>query len=523
MSLATAEIPSDPDALRLFASALQAELRARDLTIDKLEHQLAVLERARFGASSEKLDRQIEQLELALGDLEEGLAAAEASTDAAAKAAGLPAPERKVRGPRKPLPADLRREIIRHEPPTACPSCGGTKLSVIGEDTREVLEYVPAHFKVVVHVRPKVSCRACERIAQVPMPALPIERALPGPKLLAHIAVAKFCDHIPLYRQSDIYARSGLELDRATMAQWMGHLAFLLAPLAEAVGKHVRAGRSLFADDTTVPVLDPGRGKTKTGRLWTLARDERPWAGPAPPAALYLYSPDRKGAHATTLLAGCEGFLHADGYAGFERLFVADPATGVPRLSEVACWAHARRKIYDVQVKTASPAAKQALERIAELFAIEEAINRLPPQDRLARRQAQTVPRLAGLKTFLEATLAQISAKSALAGAIRYATARWAALCRFTTDGRLEMTNNAAERAMRAPVLGRKNWLFAGSDQGGATAAIFYTLAATARLNALDPEAWLADVIERIGEHPMSRLDDLLPWNWRAAERRQAA
>jgi len=464
MSLSTAEIPIEPEALRAFAAALQAELRARELKIEKLEHQLAVLKRARFGASSEKLERQIAQLELILGDLEEGVAAAEASTDMAARAAGLPAPDRKVRGPKKPLPADLPREVIRHEPPACCPSCGGTRLSVIGQDEREVLEYVPAHFKVVVHVRPKVSCRACETIAQAPMPSLPIERALPGPKLLAHVAVAKFCDHIPLYRQSDIYARRGLDLDRAMMAEWMGRLAFLLAPLAEAIGRHVSAGRSLHADDTTVPVLDPGRGKTKTGRLWALVRDERPWSGPAPPAALYLYSPDRKGVHAATLLEGCEGFLHCDGYTGFERLFGADPGAAVPRLAEVACWAHARRKLYDV--REASPAADAAVARIAELFAIEATIKGLPPKARLATRQRETVPRLAELKTFLDATLARISRKGNVADAIRYSTARWPALCRFTTDGRLEMTNNAAERAMRPPVLGRKNYLFAGSDEG---------------------------------------------------------
>jgi transposase len=293
MSLSTAELPSDPEALRAFAAALQAALGQAEaaaktgaLRIEKLEHQLAILKRARFGRSSEKLDGQIEQLELIVGELQESRAEAEAREDAAADAQGAPALQRKVRGPKKPLPADLPREIVRHEPPACCPACGSAKLSLIGEDQREVLEYVPAHFKVVVHVRPKVSCRACETITQARTPPIPIERALPGPKLLAHVVVAKFCDHQPLYRQSDIYARCGLELDRATMAEWMGRLAFLVSPLADAVGKHVRAGSSLFADDTTVPVLDPGRGKTKTGRLWALVRDERPWAGPAPPAAL---------------------------------------------------------------------------------------------------------------------------------------------------------------------------------------------------------------------------------------------
>lgn len=537
MSLSAAEPPSDPEALRAFALALQAALsesearlgealsasKAKDLRIEKLEHQLTVLRRARFGRSSEKLDRQIEQLELIIGDLEETRAEDEAREDAAAGVAGgeQEPPQRRRRGPKKPLPAHLPRETVRHEPSPCCLACGGTKLSVIGEDCREVLEYVPGHFKVVVHVRPKLSCRACEKIAQAPAPPMPIERALPGPKLLAHIAVSKFCDHAPLYRQADIYARAGVELDRATMAEWMGALAFSLRPLAMRIGEHVRAGASLFADDTTVPVLDPGRGKTKTGRLWALVRDERPWGSRAPPAVLYRYSPDRRGEHARSLLDGCAGFLHADGYSGFGKLFAPDPATGQARLTEVACWAHARRYLWDV--REGSPAAQQALLRIAELFAIEEEISGRPPEARLARRQDQIVPKLAELKAFLEAILARISQKSKVAEAIRYSTGRWDALCRFAADGRLEMTNNAAERAMRTPVLGRKNWLFAGSDEGGERAAVFYTLLASAKLNDLDPEAWLADIVERIGEHPANRIDQLLPWNWIPADRRQAA
>lgn len=535
MSLSTAELPSDPQALRAFALALQGELgksearleqtlaesRAKDLRIEKLEHQLQVLKRARFGRSSEKLDREIEQLELLIGDLQESRAEVEARQQAVAAAEGAPVLERKVRGPRRPLPADLPREVIRHEPPACCPSCGSDRLSLIGEDEREVLEYVPAHFKVVVHVRPKVSCRACEAIAQATAPPMPIERALPGPKLLAHIAVSKFCDHAPLYRQSDIYARAGVELDRATMAEWMGALAFLLRPMAERIGEHVRAGSSLFADDTTVPVLDPGRGRTKTGRLWALVRDERPWGSRAPPAVLYRYSPDRKGEHAASLLERCSGFLHADGYAGFGKLYEPDPATGEARLAEVACWAHARRYLWDV--REGSPAMQQALARIAELFAIEEKINGLAPEARLARRQRDTAPRLAELKIFLDQTLARISRKSKVAEAVRYLTGRWVALCRFTSDGRLEMTNNTAERAMRSPVLGRKNWLFAGSDEGGVRAAVFYTLINTAKLNGLDPDAWLADIIERIGEHPISRIDELLPWNCTPTDQRQAA
>jgi len=509
--------PTDPEQLAAYVAALEAELLAKDLMIEKLKAQLAVLKRARFGQSSEKLDRDIEQLELMIGDLEEAEAERRVRTPSPSAEAARKVPVR------RPLPEHLPREVVRHEPDAACPECGATAFSKLGEDEREVLEYVPACFKVVVHVRPRLSCRACETIRQAPLPCLPIERGLPGPKLLAHVAVSKYADHLPLYRQSDIYERAGVDLDRSTMADWIGQLGFLLEPLAQEIGRHARAGPAVHADDTPVPVLDPGRGKTKTGRLWVLVRDERPWAGHAPPAAFYLYSPDRKGEHAETLLGTCRGFLHADGYAGFNTLYAPEPKTQLPRLAEVACWAHARRKIYDVHVATASPAAKEALERIAELFQIEADISGHSPAQRLAVRQERTVPKLEELKAFFEDTLARISGKSSLAGAIRYARSRWEALGRFTTDGRLEMSNNAAERAIRPLALGRKNYLFAGSDKGGQRAAILYTLIETAKLNGLDPEAYLADIIARIGDHPASRIEELLPWRWATAERRQAA
>ena len=424
---------------------------------------------------------------------------------------------------RRALPEHLPREVVRHEPGAACPACGGAAFSKLGEDEREVLEYVPSHFKVVVHVRPKLSCRTCETIRQAPLPSLPIERGRPGPALLAHVAISKYGDHLPLYRQSEIYQRAGVDLDRSTLADWIGQLGFILEPLAREIGRHARAGPAVHADDTPVPVLDPGRGKTKTGRLWVLVRDERPWGSSAPPAAAYLYSPDRKGEHAEALLGACRGFLHADAYAGFNGLYAPDAQTGAARLTEVACWAHARRKIYDVHVATASAAADVILKRIAELFQIEADIRGRGPGERLAVRQQQTVPKLEALKRVLDATLAKISAKSSLAGAIRYARARWDALSRFTTDGRLEMTNNAAERAIRPLALGRKNYLFAGSDKGGERAAILYTLITTAKLNGLDPEAYLADVIARIGDHPAARIDELLPWRWASAQQRQAA
>jgi transposase len=498
-----------------------AELYAKTLQIEHLKAQLAVLRRARFGRSSEKLDREIEQLELLIGDLEEGVAESEARTEQADgetddKKVSEERAKRKRSKPtgRKPLPAHLPREQVTHPPQEACSCCGGTVLRRIGDDVTEVLEYVPSSFKVVQHVRPKMSCRACETIMQAPLPSLPIERGRPGPGLLAHVAVSKYADGLPLYRQSEIYARQGVEIDRSTMADWMGRTTALLDPLIEAIGRHVRAGTVLHADDTTVPVLEPGRGQTRTGRLWAVVRDERPFAGTAPPAVYYRYSPDRRAEHAAALLGSCRGFLHADGYAGFNALFAGDPKTGQPLLTEVACWAHARRHIYEVYEATTSPLAKEALERIADLFAIEERINGCAPSERLAARKQDAVPLLAELHAFLEKALSQISGKSTLAKAIRYSLSRWTALMRYTTDGRLEMTNNAVERKIRPLAMARKSYLFAGSDSGGIRAAAMHTLIESARMNGLDPEAYLHDILTWIADHPINRIGELLPWNW---------
>jgi len=521
MSLAQAKIPSDLAEFHAFAAALQAEIALRDaeiyaktLLIEKIKAQLAALRRARFGRSSEKLDRDIEQLELMLGDLEEGDAESKArSRKASGTEKDAAAEKTETSRGRKPLPDHLPREEVKHEAACACPHCGGTKFGAIGEDRREVLEYVPSHFKVVVHVRPKLSCRTCEKIIQPPMPSLPIERGRPGPGLLAHVMVAKYCDHLPLYRQSEIYGRDGVDLDRSTLADWVGGAAFLLAPLAEAIAVHARSGETLHADDTPVPVLDPGRGRTKTGRLWVLVRDERSWGSTAPPAAYYRYGQDRKTEQAVKLLQDCIGFLHADAYAGFKELYKPN-ATGKSALKEVACWAHARRQIYEAHQKTQSPLSQEVLNRMAELFAIEKVINGKSPEERLSVRQAKSLPLLAELRDFYDQALAKISAKSGLAGAIRYSQTRWEALIRYTTDGRLEMTNNAAERAIRPLALGRKNWLFAGSDTGGDRAAMMYSIIQTAKLNGLDPEAYLRDVLARIADHPINRINQLLPWNW---------
>ena len=496
-----------------------AELYSKTLQIEHLKAQLAVLRRARFGRSSEKLDRDIEQLELLIGELEEGVAEnkirAEQAEDKARAISTRAKPSDHQAGGRKPLPAHLPRERTEHQPAAACPCCGGTVLRKLGEDVTELLEYVPSSFKVIQLVRPKLSCRACETIVQAPLPSLPIERGRPGPGLLAHVAVAKYADGLPLYRQSAIYAREGIDLERSTLADWVGRMAALLDPLVQAIGRHVCAGSVLHADDTTVEVLAPGRGRTKIGRLWAAVRDERAFGGAAAPAAFYRYSPDRRAEHAQALLGSCRGFLHADGYAGFNSLFAEDPKSGQPRLTEVACWAHARRNIYEVYESTASPLAKEALERIAELFEIETRINGRAPQERLAVRQQEAVPLLRKLESYLNNALSQISGKSTLAKAIRYALSRWTPLTRYTTDGRLEMTNNAVERAIRPLAMTRKNYLFAGSDSGGARAAAMYTLTETAKMNGINPEGYLRDVLARIADHPINRIGELLPWNWR--------
>ncbi len=525
MSLASVPLPIDLDALRAFAADLQSELARKDieiaanaaeiyaktLHIEKLKMQLAMLRRARFGRSSEKLDRDIDQLELLIGELEEE----QAEGDVRAAAAQPQAPARERKQPvRKPLPAHLPRETVTHEPPCVCPGCGSTVFSRIGQDEREVLEYVPSSFKVIRHVRPKLSCRACETVVQMPMPALPIERGRPGPGLIAHVLVSKYCDHTPLYRQTVIYAREGVDLDRSTPADWVGQAVFLLTPLAEAIGRHIRAGAALHVDDTTVPVLAPGLGKTKTGRLWVVVRDERPWGSAVPPAAFYRYSADRKGIHAQALLGSCHGFLHADGYAGFDTLYQPTTPAGDPPLIEVACWSHARRKFYDVHHATASPVALEALQRIGTLFAIEGSIRGQAPERRAAARQEHARPLLDELKIFLDASLSRISGKSTLAQATRYTLSRWTALGHYVADGRLEMSNNAAERAMRPLVLGRKNYLFCGSDAGGQRAACIYTLVETAKMNGINPQAYLADILGRIAEHPIHQIDALLPWLW---------
>jgi transposase len=535
MALDRATLPTDIAALHeiILAQAAEGEARAAELAaakaglvakaleVEKLKLQIARLRRMQFGRSSEKIERTIEQLELRLEELE-----AETPTPTASDGEPPPAvepsssPERKT-SKRRALPAHLPAREVVHEPGCTCPACGG-EMRKVGEDVTDILDYIPGHFEIVRHIRPAFSCRRCETMVQEQMPSLPIERGLPGAGLLAHILVGKYCDHLPLYRQSQIYAREGVDLDRSIMAAWVGKMAALALPLVEAVADHVMAAEKLHVDDTPVPVLAPGTGKTKTGRLWVYLRDERPFGGRAPPAVVYRYSPDRKAEHPRAQLADFHGFLQADGYSGFGALY--ETADGQPAsVTEVACWAHVRRYFYDIHVATNAPIAGEALQRIGQLFDVERAATGRAPEQRRLLRQSAARPVMDGLAAFLDASLTQISGRSDLAKAIRYARSRWIALTRYLDDGTLEISNNAAERAIRPLALGRKNYMFAGSDAGGERAAAAYTLIETAKLNGLDPEAYLRDVIGRIADHPINRIAELLPWNIRLASPIRAA
>ncbi|MFO7477767.1 MAG: IS66 family transposase [Methyloceanibacter sp.] len=496
----------DLEALRALCRAQKTELDSQKSEIERMKLLILKLKRLQFGRKSEKIDRRIEQLELRLEELE--ATQAETAPEPGSALEALLEPVRR-KPARRELPAELPRETVVQEPAEkSCPDCGGG-LRPLGEDVSETLEYEPARFKVIRRVRPKLSCGGCDRIVQAPAASRAIERGLAGPGLLAHVLVAKFSDHLPLYRQAEIYAREGVELERSTLAGWVGGASRTLEPLVEAVRRHVLAASRIHGDDTPVPVLDPGRGKTKTGRLWTYVRDERPTGGTAAPAAWFAYSPDRTGERPQAQLAEFKGTLHADAYAGFKAVYEKG------KVREAACWAHVRRKFFDIEQAHGSKLAAEALARIGALYGIEKEIRGSPAEQRRSQRQVRAKPLLEALRKWFSDALAGLSKKSETAQAIRYALVRWAALTRYVDDGELEIDNNAAERALRPVALGRKNYLFAGSDAGGERAAAMYSLIGTAKLNGIDPEAYLRHVLERIADHPINRIAELLPWNVR--------
>jgi transposase len=498
----TSDLPDDVEILKQIVLEQRARLLSNKLQIEQLKLELSKLRRMQFGRSSEQLDEKIAQLELTLEELE--------AREAALPPAVIVALPERLQPIRRPLPESLPRETVMHSSSPRCPECSA-EMRVLGEDVAEMLEYVPSHFKVIRHVRPKLSCPKCQKIVQAEAPSRPIARGLAGPGLLAHVLVSKYCDHLPLYRQSQIYQRDGIDLDRSTLADWVGSASELLGPLVTAIRDYVFKAYKVHGDDTPVPVLCPGRGTTRQGRLWAYVRDDRPAGGTDPPAVWFAYSPDRKGEHPRRHLKDFIGILQADGYAGFDRLYNdQDPHHPI---KEAACWAHVRRKFYDIHVATDSPIASEALTRIGELYGIESEVRGQSPEIRQQIRGARASPKLAELYQWLIATAKKISKKSDLAGAIHYALARWKALTRYRDDGRVEIDNNAAERSLRAVALGRKNYLFAGADCGGERAAAMYSLIGTAKLNGVDPESYLRYVLERIAEHPINRIDELLPWH----------
>jgi transposase len=502
----------------------RAELTGACLLIEQYKAQLHKLRRMKFGRSSEALDAQIHQLELRLEDLEEGEARRIAANDAGT-ALRVPKPERR-QPVRRPLPDHLPREEIIHSPDEVCPACGGTRFSKLGEDTTDVLEKIPVRMKVIQHIRPKFSCRACETIIQAPAPDLPIEKGRPGPGLIASVVVSKYLDGLPLYRQSGILTREGIDIERATLADWVGHAAWWVSSLAAMIGAYAMEADVIHTDDTPIAVLAPGYGKTRTGRIWVYLTDERPWAGTRAPAVYYRFSPDRKGERPRDHLSSFQGIIQADAFSGYETLArqAGRPGSDAPRIMHAACFAQARRKLFDEFERTKSPIAEEALRRIAQLYEIEKQIAGMNAEMRQKIRAEQAVPILAGLKNWLQSQRRRLSLKSNMAKALQYSLTRWEALTLYTTDGRIGIDNNPAERALRDIAITRKNFLFLGSEAGGDRAAILYTILQSAKLNGLDPEAYLANVIDRMAKgHPINRLSELLPWNWKQEESKLAA
>jgi transposase len=539
MEAIVSPLPDDVEALKaLLATATQradeaeaqlanarAQESATEAVIAHLKLQIAKLKREQYGASAERTRRLLDQMELQLEDLEADAAEDDLAAEVAAeKTATVTAFERK-RPVRKPFPEHLPRERVVVPAPCSCPACGGSRLSKLGEDVTETLEVIPRAWKVIQTVREKFSCRDCEKITQPPAPFHVVPRGWAGPSFLAMLLFEKYGQHQPLNRQAERFAREGVPLSTSTLADQVGAASFALMPLYRLIEAHVLAAERLHGDDTTVPVM--AKGKTDTARLWVYVRDDRPFAGTDPPAALFHYSRDRRGEHPRAHLASWSGILQADAYGGYGELYAAGRQPG-PVL-EAGCFAHARRKFFELADVAAaarkksrneragmiSPIALEAVQRLDALFDIERSINGKIAAERLAMRQELSAPLIAEFHVWLTTQLAKLSRNHDLAKAINYMLRRWDAFTRFLDDGRVCITNNAAERALRCVPLGRKAWLFCGSDRGGQRAAVLYSLIQTARLNDVDPQAWLADVLARIADHPINRLDELLPWNWR--------
>ncbi len=528
------DLPDDIDALkalvlesRAMIAAMAAAHKGAEALLANLQIELLRLQRAQFGQSSERRAHLIDQLQLSLedieGDIVQNSMAAETQAAAAQGAPIQPAGSRR-QPKRGPLPAHLPRERMVIASPTSCPCCGSKKLCKLGEDITETLEIIPRKFFVRQTVRERWSCRACEKIMQPPAPFHVIARGRAGPSLLAMILAGKYDLHLPLNRQSEAFANEGVAIEVSTMADWVGACAAALEPLTQLIRDHVFAAERIHADDTPVPVL--AKGKTRTGRLWTYVRDDKPFGGKDPAAAIYYYSPDRGGAHPRSHLADWTGLMQADAFAGFAALYA--PERKPNAIIEAACWAHGRRKFFelaDVARKkrslardariTLSPIAVEAVKQIDAIFDIEREINGLPAEQRRAVRHERIKPLVEALHAWMIAARARVSAKSAIAKAMDYMLKRWPAFTRFLDDGRACLSNNAAERMIRPLAVGRRNWTFAGSDRGGERAAAIYTLLQTAKLNDVDPQAWLADVLARIAALPASRLAELLPWNWK--------
>jgi transposase len=504
MTVATDSLPDD-------AGTLKAMLIAERVRNERLLQIIKELQRHRFGRRAETLPE--DQMLLGLEDVEQIAASGEAQSDMAnaAERANRSAKRRVNRGS---LPSHLPRvEMVVDIDDHTCPCCGNA-LHRIGEDTGERLDIVPAQFRVLVVRRPKYACRACENVVvQAPAPGRLIEGGLPTEATVAQVLVSKYADHLPLYRQAQIYARQGIELDRSTLADWVGRAAFLLRPIQERLLAALKGSAKLFADETTAPVLDPGRGRTKLGQLWAYARDDRPWGGTDPPGVAYVYAPDRKAERPIVHLAGFKGVLQVDGYGGYRVLAERSD------VQLAFCWSHVRRRFYELAAAGPAPIANEALQRIAGLYAIEKDIRGRSADERCVVRQERSRPIAEDLEPWLRAKLALISQKTKLAEAIRYAHSRWDGLTRFLEDGRIEIDSNVVERSIRPIALNRKNALFAGSDGGGEHWAVIASLIETCKLNGVDPQTYLADVITRIVTgHPNNRIDELLPWAYPAAK-----